>query len=261
LEHSRLSNGSIADVVLARPFRIPKRHWGLAVVFAIAVHGGLLTLALNSQPTLEFWASDLAIRVHQELGRTQDVTVAPEPPPREEPPPPVKAPPPPATSKPAVAEGPRAPAQAGQIIAQEPADATADLTAMAFVTGEAKTYAGGKTTATGKSDTFVAADTPTSKKGSSAPAYSQPIAVADDDWICPWPQEADASEVNRQSAVVRVVVGVNGRAKSSSIVKDPGLGFGSAAADCAMRAHYFPAKDAGGNAVESESAIRVRFER
>lgn len=253
---------SIANIVFARVGRVPKRHWALAAMFAIAVHGGLLTMALNSRPTLEFWAGDLATRVHAELGRTQNVSVAPEPKHEEPPPPPPKPPPPPPPSaRPAVAAGPQAPAQAGDVIAQEAADPTADLTGVTFVTGSAKTYAGGKTTATGKSDAFVPADTPTAKKGAPTKTYAEPMAVADDDWTCPWPHDADVAEVNRQSAVVRVVVGVDGRAKSASIVKDPGMGFGSAAAACAMRARYFPAKDASGAPVESESAIRVRFER
>ena len=252
---------SIADIVYARPAREPRRVWGIAAVFAVVVHGGALAAALRVQPTLEFWASDLARRVHVELGQTQNVVVEEKPaPPVETPPPPPSKPVAAAKAVPAATSAPQAPAEASQIIAAEPTG-PADLTAMSFVTGSAKAYAGGKTTSEGKSKDYVAPQTPTSPTGASTPSYATPIALADANWSCPWPHEADVSDINRQSAVVRVTVDAEGRVTNAAVVKDPGLGFGSAAADCALRARFVPAKDAAGKAIASESPIRVRFER
>ncbi|MBC7794411.1 MAG: energy transducer TonB [Clostridia bacterium] len=256
---------TVADIVFARGTRKPRYVWFLAGVIALVFHGGFFAFALKAQPTLEFWASDLASRVHKELGVTQNVIVEPALPPVIAPTVTAQRPaivvprvsPAKAASTLATAQPP---AEAGQVIATEAA-APADLTGVSFVTGNAKAYAGGKTNAAGKSKDFVATDTPTSLKSAGGRSYAEGIALADADWSCPWPHEADIAEVNRESAVLRVVVDTAGRATSAVIVKDPGLGFGAAAADCARQARFVPAKDAAGKPVLSESSIRVRFER
>lgn len=258
---------SVADIVFARRSRNSKSTWLVAGIAAVVFHGGVLAFALSAEPTLEFWASELATRVHAELALTQGVTVAeetPPPPPQEPPPPPPKAPPPvakaPPTAAPSTQSVPQAPAEAGSIIAAE-ASGPADLTGTTFVTGSAKAYAGGKTTAAGKSKEYVAPTTPTAPDGVATASYAESIALADDNWSCPWPHEADVADVNRQSAVVRVTVNATGQCVKAVVVKDPGMGFGAAAAACAMKAKFLPAKDNAGKAVASESAIRVRFER
>ena len=252
---------SIAEVIFAGTPPAPQQRWLLGALFALVVHVGLFIVALESEPTLEFWASDLATRIHRELSRLHEAPLEPDvppPPPQPTPPPPPpKAPPPAAKADAAPAPPAAAPAQAAEVVAME--DAPADFTGTTIVTGKASVYAGGVTSSTGTSTSAVAPGTPIAKE---ARSYAKAVEPTNADWACPWPKEAERADVNEESATVRVTVDGAGKPLSVRIVRDPGFGFGAAAAACAMRELYAAARDAAGNPISAESApIRVTFTR
>jgi len=229
------------------------------------VHVGILIAALESEPTLEFWASDLATRIHHELSRLHEAPLEPDlpPPPQAPPPPPAPAKVLPPTAKadapaaPVNATPAAAPAQAADVVAAS--DVAEDFTGTTIVTGKASVYAGGVTTSSGTTSTAVPPGTPVAQD---ARSYAKAIEPTNADWACPWPKEAERADVNEESATVRVTVGVDGTPLSVRIVRDPGFGFGAAAAACAMRERYAAARDAAGTPIRTESApIRVTFSR
>jgi protein TonB len=243
----------------------------VAVVLAISAHGALVLAARLSQPPLSAWTAEMLDEVSRRLVHEQEVDVTPPPPSPPPPPPKAEAPPPP-VARAAVARSapstPPPPAEAGKVIAQEPdPDAPVDLAGDTIVTGTGSVYAGGMTSASGTNKTAVespvvdakAAPTPNAR---AAPDRSSPIRLADDDWTCPWPHQADDAEVDEQTALVRVNVRVDGTPETAQVLQDPGLGFGPAAVACAMRARYLPAHDREGRPVATVSPpIRVRFTR
>lgn len=260
---------SIAEVIYAGAPRAPQQRWLLAGLLAVAMHVGVLIVALESEPTLEFWASDLATRVHHELSRLHEVPIEPTTHPHEpEPTPDVRPPTPeprlPITNHRQPTTEPRQPttepAAAAEVISA--GDVPADFTGSTIVTGTASVYAGGVTTSTGKSTTAVPPGSLVAKAPPPAPSSAKAIEPANADWGCPWPTEAERADVNEESATVRVVVGVDGVPVSVRVLRDPGFGFGSAAAACAMRERYNPAQDDAGRPIRAESApIRVTFSR
>jgi len=169
-------------------------------------------------------------------------------------------------------------AQAGKLLTQEPsADDPLDLTDQGFVTGEGDRYAGGTTAASGTSTTAVrdprarAGGKPGStgeKPGapaSTAPAgkdQSRPSAPASRNWNCGFPPEADFDQIDFATVMISVTVGTDGRAKSVSVLSDPGHGFGRLARSCAMRMQYNPGYDRNGQpVVKTTSPFPVRFTR
>jgi protein TonB len=258
---------SIAELIYTGAPRAPQQRWLLAGLLAVAMHIGLLIVALESEPTLEFWASDLATRVHGELSRLHEVPLEPathphEPEPTPEVRPPTAEPRPPTTDnrQPTTAHRqPTAePAAAAEVVSAQ--NVPADFTGSTIVTGTASLYAGGVTTSSGKNTTAVPPGSLISKEA--APSSAKAVEPANADWGCPWPAEAERADVNEESATVRVVVGPDGVPVSVRVLRDPGFGFGAAAAACAMREHYNPARDAAGHPVQAESApIRVTFSR
>jgi protein TonB len=208
-----------------------------------------------------------------------DDTPPPPPPPPEPPPPepePEKAPPPPppAPSPNEPPPPPPAPAEAGRVLTSDPdPDAPVDLTGDGFVTGTGE-FRGGITSGSGTAKTAVrnVAAQPSGVPGGvgTAPApvvkapekdLSRAAAPSSLNWQdCGFPAEAQMDGV--EYGVVQLVVTVNadGRAKSVSILKDPGSGFGAHARQCAMRRSYNPALDKNGQPVVSSTPpITVRF--
>jgi protein TonB len=215
--------------------------------------------------------------VKAKLGAEVDVDTTrpppPPPPPPPEPEPPKEAPPRAQANEPP--PPPPAPAQAAKVLTSEPdPDAPVDLTDQGFVTGTAERYAGGITAASGTSKTAVQ-DTralPGGVPGGTGTALvPQPPArdlsrspypnlqSASD---CPFPAEADLEGINQ--AVVQLIVTVNpdGSAKSVTVLKDAGFGFGQAARRCAFKWPYVPGLDSSGKpVVKTTGAFPVRFRR
>jgi protein TonB len=88
------------------------------------------------------------------------------------------------------------------------------------------------------------------------------VALEGQNWSCPWPREADDAHIDEQTVVIRVVVAADGTVESASVVSDPGHGFGPAAASCAVRTRFIPARDRDGRPIRATSPpLRVRFIR
>ncbi|WP_437322051.1 TonB family protein [Sorangium sp. So ce385] len=81
-------------------------------------------------------------------------------------------------------------------------------------------------------------------------------------WACPFPDEADKNGIDTASVVLQASVGIDGSARSVTVLHDPGNGFGQAAAACAMRKDYTPGKDRpGAPIVATTPPITVQFVR
>ena len=95
-----------------------------------------------------------------------------------------------------------------------------------------------------------------------SPGRSTPVGLAGQSWSCSWPSQAAALPIDEATVVIRVVVRPDGTAESVAVVSDPALGFADAAARCAMRTQFTPARSADGHPVRATSApIKVRFTR
>lgn len=268
-----MSEARIVDLVFARDDRRRHRRVAFALALGVGAHLAAALWALTSGPSLETWSAELATRVHAELTREEVIELPKPPPPVEKPlpPPPVEKTPPAVRPIARVKRAlpPPSPAQAAKIVVAEPTGPR-DLPAVKFVTGTAKTYAGGVTSSTGKSK--IAVDGPTSSEGEPAQKKhapvapvedrSSPVTLSDTDWTCAWPREADAQEIDEQSVILQATVGADGGASSVKVLSDPGHGFGAAARACAMQTRFTPARDASGKPVRAESPpIRVHFTR
>lgn len=269
------ARGGIADVVLGVPSRERRRRLLISVLIALGAHGSLWLWAQRGVGARAF--AGAAARVSVEPARELDIDMPDPPPPpaleeRIRNPAPSRPParpsatthsPPPRAARP----GPAAPAEAGSIVAREPdADSPVDLTGETFVTGSARAYAGGVTASSGTSHTAVAARDldPRATPGAPAPATSRATAVslADQTWSCPWPREAEAEQIDRQAVVIRVIVSADGEVDAVKVLSDPGHGFGAAAAACAVRTRFAPARDPEGRPIRAASPpIRVTFTR
>jgi outer membrane biosynthesis protein TonB len=152
-------------------------------------------------------------------------------------------------------------------------DAPVDLTGDGFVTGNGE-FHGGITSSAGTGKTAVR-DLKAQPGGvlggtGTAPApvvkapekdLAQAAAPIGTSWSdCGFPAEAQLDGV--EFGVVKLVVTVNpdGRAKSVTILADPGSGFGNHARQCAMRRTFKPALDKSGQAVVSSTPpFTVKF--
>lgn len=204
---------------------------------------------------------------------------APAPPPREAPPPTMEVqlleppPPPPAPLPPTPPPRPRdpapraqnpppTPAQAAEVVTREAAADPLDLTGFTVASGTASHHAGGTTSGSGTSTQAVTGPAAHDGVADGTGDLSRAIQLADDEWDCPWPAEADALGIDEQTVVLRVTVAADGQLETASLLKDPGHGFGAAALACARRSRFLPALDGQGKAVRARSGpIRVRFTR
>jgi protein TonB len=206
-----------------------------------------------------------------------DIDLTPPPPPKEEPPPePEKEPepPPPAAQKQApTPQAPPAAAEAGKVLTAEPdPNDPVDLTDQGFVTGTSDRFAGGVTAAagTGKNAVRNTAAVPTGV-GTGTPKATAVAAPKVDlsraptpntkNWDCGWPAEADSEGINFMKVQIAVTVTADGRARSVTVLKDPGFGFGRAARSCALRTAYTAALNSDGQAIEQTITFGVKFTR
>jgi protein TonB len=175
---------------------------------------------------------------------------------------------PPEQPRPRVTQArPPPPARAGNVLAQASrSDEPVDLTGETFVVGKSASYAGGTTRSTGTNAVAVHVATvdanarPTLHPG--MPDLSRGVSLDEEQWQCDWPKEADASEVDRQTVVLRARVSAEGAARSVDVIQDPGLGFGAAAQACALHTRFEPAHGPDGKPIAATSPpIRVRFTR
>lgn len=254
----------------------------LGLLGALLLHGVAGVRAAANLFDVESFASAVAqyVKNNLQLQIDIDTTPPPPPPPPPEPPPPEpepeKAPPPPAPPQAAnePPPPPPAPAEAGKVLTSDPdPDAPVDLTGDGFVTGNGE-FRGGITSSSGTGKTAVR-DIKAQPGGvpggtGTAPApivkapekdLSQGAAPIGTSWSdCGFPAEAQLDGV--EYGIVKLVVTVNpdGRAKSVTILSDPGSGFGNHARQCAMRRTFKPALDKSGQAVVSSTPpFTVKF--
>ncbi len=154
-------------------------------------------------------------------------------------------------------------------------DEPLDLTGDGFLQGDADRYAGGTTSSTGTSKVAVRGPTkpdstakpsnrPVGPPAAAAPAVDKSRAPrpTTSNWNCGFPPEADFDQIDYATVTLAVTVGTDGRAKSVSILSDPGHGFGRLARSCAMRMQYQIGYDKAGSAVaKTTRPFPVRFTR
>jgi protein TonB len=252
--------------------------FAVAMAAALGVHAVAGARALRVFPYLAEMATTVRAGMQERLRSQVDIDLnEPPPPPKPEPEPePEKEPepPPPAQQKaPEPAAPPPAAAEAGKVLTAEPDPNEPVDFGNTFVSGEGDRFAGGVTAAAGTSKTAVrdTAAVPTGT-GTGAPKQA-PVAVGPDlsrppgvvdknAWLnAPFPSEADAEGINFMKVAIAVTVGADGRAKSATVLKDPGYGFGKAARAWAMRMAYTPALNAAGKAVEQTFTFTVKYTR
>lgn len=260
----------------------------VGVVGAVIFHALVVLQMATTLIDVAMFAERVRLVVLERTQASYDVDVqAPEPP----------APPPtaepeqeePARKAPEVKDAPKeeqkagepppAAAEAGKVLTQEPtADEPVDLTGEGFVTGAGDRYAGGTTAAAGSSKTAVrdpkarpggAAGAKGDKPGaapagtgSGAKDSSRAATPTSRSWNCGFPPEADFDQIDYATVMISVTVGTDGRAKSVTVLSDPGHGFGRLAKSCAMRMQYNVGVDKDGNpVVKTTSPFPVRFTR
>jgi periplasmic protein TonB len=265
----------LLEAVFSRPPRSRVYRWSIRTVawaFAIAVHVVLWVMATRAEPSLESWSARLALRVHEELTRVTVVEV--EKPVSSLPPPepvlPPSAPPAPAPVAPRAATPPASPTpappvEAAAVLVNDAPAEILDLTGNTIVSGNAAQALGGATAVagTGLQPTMQPVDL-TAPTAPVAVRVSQahPVSLNAEAWSCDWPREALLQDIYEEYVTLVVRVNATGQAASVRIVQDPGLGFGQAARQCALRTQFEPARNAAGFPVEAESPqIRVRFVR
>jgi protein TonB len=242
-----------------------------ALILTLAGHGLAAVRTAYIHAEMIAWTMRLDVVIDQKMTQEVDIdTMRPPPPPpaakKDDPPPP-----PPPQEKAEPKQEPAAPAQAAQVLAQNPDNQVMDFGDNVFVVGKSERFAGGRTTSNGTSTKPPQAPHVADKgtgSGINPPAQVMEVDLSrtaelagSGEWRCPFPPEADADQVDDAAAIIAVVVGASGRATSATILQDPGHGFGREARACALRESYVPALDRQGRAVASTKKFRVKFER
>jgi len=251
----------------------------LGIIGALLVHGAVGVKAASTLGAVHAFAVLVQAQIRERLHSQIDIdmTEPPPPPPPPEPTPepepkevPTAAPPAPANAPP-----PPAAAEAGKVLTADPdPNEPVDLTGDGFVSGNGDRFAGGVTAAAGTSKTAVAdlrakpegvgkAPPPgpvASAAGSNLTRAAAPLGGSWND--CGFPAEADIEGIDTAVVTLTVTVGPDGRAKSVTILKDPGNGFGQATRACAFRKQYAAALDRSGTPITMSTApFVVRFTR
>ncbi|MET0794214.1 MAG: energy transducer TonB [Polyangiaceae bacterium] len=252
------------------------------IVGALLLHGLVGAKAASTLGDLNAFAVLVRASVQERLSSQVDIDLTePPPPPPPAPEPEPEAPPPP-TPAPAAAAPPTdtpppppAAAEAGKVLTQDPdPNEPVDLTGDGFVSGTGDRFAGGVTASNGTSKDAVrdlraqpdgvgkappgpVATAPT------GPDLSRPASPLGGSWNdCEFPAEADIEGIDSAVVQLTVTVGPNGRAKSVSILRDPGNGFGQSARNCAFRKTFNTALDRSGTAITMTTPpFTVRFTR
>ena len=254
----------------------------LGIIGALLLHTAVGVQAASTLGEAHAFAVLVRAAVRERLQAEVDVDLnePPPPPPPSEPisepePEPKAPPPPPAAAPPSTAPPPPAAAEAGKVLTQDPdPNEPVDLTADGFVSGTGDRFAGGVTAANGTSTNAVRdlraqpdgvgkAPPPGPVSPPSGPDLSRAAAPMAGSWNdCEFPAEADIEGIDSAVVQLTVTVGPNGRAKSVTVLKDPGFGFGQSARACAFRKPFNAALDRAGTAITMSTApFTVRFTR
>jgi len=236
-----------------------------------AGHGGRITASLLFALGLHVALGGAASRqhdarpppmpvIHPQIQATLQTQPKPPLPPREPPKP--RAP---AARAEHLSRAPPAPAQAGRVIAQAPADnSPADLTGFDLVVGQGTSYAGGLSSAKGTSTKAVEGQQ--GRVGGivngAAQDLSRPAGLLRRDWSgCPWPDAAQDSDLREAAVTVRVTVGKDGSLQSVDTLNAPPGGFAESTRGCLSREPFRPALDSSGAAIPDTHLLVVHFVR
>jgi protein TonB len=255
----------IVDLVFAGEPTGRVRRLAIGGACVVALYAGAILVVGRFGRSGASICAEMAARVHDAIAAERAVDVTPPPPP-----PPAETPPPSRVAEPTVREHVRvaaahhaaaAPAQAGQIAAAT--TSPLDFTGSAFVVGSGASYAGGTTTAGGTNRKPPSGPVAPNGNGEAAtPSRARPVSLDQSAWNCPWPAEADARQVDQETVVIRVAVGIDGHADRVEVLQDPGFGFGPAARQCALATRFGAARDPVGDPIAALSPpIRVHFFR
>lgn len=252
----------------------------VGVIGALLIHAAVGIRAAMVLGDLHAFAVSVLADIRDQLHSQIDVDVSeppPPPPPAPEPPPEPEAPTPPvpaAAAPPTDAPPPPAAAEAAKVLTADPdPNEPVDLTGDSIVTGNGDHFAGGITAANGTSKDAVrdlraqpdgvGKAPPGPVAPPSGPDLSRAASPLGGSWNdCEFPAEADIEGIDSAVVQLTVTVGPNGRAKSVTILRDPGNGFGQSARNCAFRKTFNTALDRSGTAVTMSTApFTVRFTR
>jgi protein TonB len=251
----------------------------LGILGALLVHGAIGLKAANTLGEVHAFAVLVQAQIRERLHSQIDIDLSepppPPPPPEAEPPPePKEVPATPPPSAPPSNTPPPAAAEAGKVLTADPdPNEPVDLTGDGFVSGSGDRFAGGVTASNGTSKNAVrdmrakpqgvgkAPPGPVSSAaGSNLSRAASPMGGGWND--CGFPAEADIEGIDTAVVSLTVTVGPDGRAKSVTILRDPGNGFGQATRACAFRKQFAPALDLSGNPITMSTApFTVRYVR
>lgn len=266
------------DDPMAKVLGLDARTSSARAWFGFTSGGTILMAACLSLASVVAWMHTAKA---EKPDKPDEIDVSEEAPPP--PPPPVATAEPAPEPKPAAAPPPRAapespppaPAQAARVLAREPdPNEPVDLTGNTIVQGNAEAFAGGFTASNGTGTGAVhSLPSPTAGvPGGAGPAQPAPPAGPDrsrtaslgagGEWSCPFPSEADTSQVDEAYVTLQVDVRADGTPGAVRVISDPGSGFGREARRCAMNKRYNTALDHDGNSVAGATrAFRVHFSR
>jgi len=253
---------------------------GLGTLGAVLLHTVIGIQAASTLGDVHAFAVLVQAEIRDHLLAQVDVDLSeppPPPPPAPEPEPPPEPPPPQRTAAPppnTPAPPPPAAAQAAHALTADPdPNEPVDMTD-SIVTGEGDHYVGGisanKGTGTApvrdlraEPDGVGKAPPPGPVAPPPGPDLSRAAAPVAGSWNdCEFPAEADIEGIDSAVVQLTVTVGPNGRAKSVTVLKDPGFGFGQSARTCAFRKQFNAALDRTGTAITmSTPPFTVRFTR
>jgi protein TonB len=264
---------ALYDDPMSKVLGLDAKTSGWGAWFGFTSGSTLLLVGMMALVSVIAWIHTAQARLE---GPVEEIDVT-----KEEPPPP----PPPPTAEPEVkpepvapphhvreVAPPPAPAQAAKVLTQEPnPDEPVDLTGNTIIQGNAENYAGGFTSADGKSANAVhIMAAPTGVPGGTGAVRAPPVAgpdrsrrasVGETQWNCPFPPEADVAQIDEAYVMLQVDVSADGTPSAVRVLTDPGNGFGREARPCALRKRFSPALDHDGTPIPSTIKVRVSFTR
>jgi periplasmic protein TonB len=265
--------GALYDDPLSKVLGLDAKTSGWGAWFGFTSGSTLLLVGLMALTSVVAWIHTAHARAAAEGADEIEVTKEEPPPPPPEP----EAKPEPAAPAPHHVREiapPPAPAQAAKVLTQEPnPDEPVDLTGNTIVQGSAEAYAGGLTSADGKSTNAVRSmATATGMPAGTGsmrtappvvgPDRSRRASVLETEWgIVQFPTEAEVAQIDEALVVLEVDVRPDGTPSAVRILKDPGNGFGRDARLFAMKKRFLPALDHDGNPIASTLKVPVRFTR
>jgi periplasmic protein TonB len=267
--------GAAYDDPMSKVLGLDAKTSGLGAWFGFTSGSTALLAGLMALATFVAWMHTANARSVSDAPEEIEVMKEDSPPP---PPPQPEAKPEPAAPPPRALPHeapppPSTPAQAAKVVTALPdPDEPVDLTGNTIVQGNADSFAGGYTSSSGTNTQAVRAlPSPTGMVGGTGPVNAAPAGPdrtrpaslsGSHDWNAPFPQEADAVQMDEAYVTLEIDVRADGSAAAVRVLKDPGYGFGREARRYALTQRYTTALDHDGNAIAGKiGPIRVHFSR